>query len=126
MEELWNSPRIRPGTASGVVFEDKIYSLHRGGVLNIFNVSDGEPAGKVRVGGSYWATPVVAGKHMYFFTQDGTLRVVELSADPKVVHEHKFENEVFLGSPAISNNAMYFRSDKSIWKVSDKKSGPST
>ena len=100
-------------------------AIHSGGVLNIFNSSDGEPIGKVRVGGTHWATPVVAGEHMYFFAQDGTAKVVELSDEPKVVHEHKFDDEVFLGSPAISNGALYFRSDKSIWKVSDK-SGPKT
>ena len=125
VEEIWSSPRIKPGSASGIVYQDKVMALHRGGVLNIFNLSDGEPAGKVRVGGSHWATPVVAGEHMYFFAQDGTAKVVELSDEPKVVHEHKFEDEVFLGSPAISNGALYFRSDKSIWKVSDK-SGPTT
>ncbi len=124
-EKIWNSPRIKPGSASGIVYKDKVMAVHGGGVLNIFNLSDGEPAGKVRVGGSHWATPVVAGEHMYFFAQDGTAKVVELSDEPKVVHEHKFEDEVFLGSPAVSNGALYFRSDKSIWKVSDK-SGPTT
>ena len=125
VEQIWNSPRIQPGSASGVVHDGKIMTLNRAGVLNLFNISDGEPAGKVRIGGTHWATPVVAGSHMYFFTQQGKAIVVELGDEPKVVHEHEFEGEVFLGSPAVSNNALYFRSDKSIWKIADK-SGPSS
>ena len=125
VEKMWTSSRIKPGSASGVVYKGKVMALHRGGVLNMFSLSDGEPIGKVRVGGSHWATPVVAGEHMYFFAQDGTAKVVSLADDPKVVHEHKFEGEVFLGSPAISDGALFFRSDKSIWKVSNS-NGPTT
>ena len=125
VQQLWNSEQIQPGSASGVVHDGKIMTLNRAGVLNMYSISDGKPAAKVRVGGSYWATPVVAGNHMYFFDQHGNARVVELGDDPKLVHEYKFEDEVFLGSPAVSNNALYFRSNKSIWKIAEK-SGPST
>ena len=57
---------------------------------------------------------------MYFFAQAGQAYVVELGANgenPKVVHEHTFEDEVFLGSPAVANDAMFVRSDRFLWKI---------
>ena len=39
----------------------------------------------------------------------------------EVVHEHVFEGEVFLGSPAISDNALFVRSDKFVWKIASEK-----
>ena len=95
------------------------------GVLASYDLTNGEQIAKARVGGNYWSTPVIAGQHMYMFAQDGTGYVVDLNDEMKVVHKHQFMDEVMLGSPAIAGGAMYIRSDKSIWKITDK-SGPAS
>ena len=117
LETKWNSSRIAPGTASAVVSDDKIYALTRAGVLNANSAESGEQIWQLRVGGSHWATPLLVDGHMYFFNQDGKARVVKLGEEPEIVHEHDF-GETFLGSPAVSNGAMYIRSDKHLWKIS--------
>ncbi len=117
-DPVWNGSQARPGSASGVVHRGKMFTLNRAGVLNSFDLDTGEALEKVRVGGTYWSTPAIAGNHMYFFTQDGIARVVDLE-HMEVIHEHKFEDEVFLGSPAISNGAMFIRSDKYLWKIAN-------
>ena len=103
---------------STVVHKDKLFTLNRAAVLSAFNTSDGSEAGQARVGGRYWATPTVAGSNMYFFDQTGKASVVDLEK-MEVVHKHTFEGEVFLGSPAIANNAMFVRSDKFLYKFSE-------
>lgn len=118
----WNSKQIRPNSMSSVVHDNKIYTLNRAGALSVYNSIDGAELGKVRVikDSQNWATPVVADNHMYFFAQGGQAYVVNLKSDtgsPVVVHEHTFEGEMFLGSPAIANDAMYVRSHKSLWKI---------
>jgi len=37
----------------------------------------------------------------------------------EIIHEQKFEDGVFLGSPAISNGAMFIRSDNYLWKIAN-------
>lgn len=117
----WNSGKIKPSSMSSVIDNNKLYILNRSGVLTAFNAADGSEQEKLRViKGGNWSTPVIASGHMYFFSQGGTAYVVKLGEEgqaPKVVHEHTFEDEVFLGSPAISNNAMFVRSDKHLWKI---------
>ncbi len=121
----WNNPKLRPSSMSTILAGEKLLTLNRAGALLMYNRADGSEAGKGRaIKGSNWATPVVADNHMYCFTQNGEAFVVKLPEDedeaPEVVHQHEFEGEVFLGSPAISKNALYFRSDKFLWKVAEK------
>lgn len=116
----WNSPQIRPSSMSTVVYNEKLYTLSRRGVLASFSMADGGKQDEIRViqNDSVWATPVVAGGHMYFFAQGGKAYVVKLDGDkPKVVHNHKFEDEVFLGSPAVGNDALYVKSDRYLYKI---------
>ncbi len=122
--ELWSSEQVRLSTSSSVIQDDRLYTMNRG-VIASFNAETGEPLSKLRVGGNYWSTPVIAGDHMYMFSQDGTGYVVKLGDELEVVHKHDFGDEVMLGSPAISDGAMFIRSDKSIWKIMDSR-GPAT
>ena len=117
-EKVWTGSRVTTSTSSGVVFQDQLFTLGRGGVLKSFKLADGEPVGSLRVGGNYWATPAVAGTHMYFFSQEGVARVVDLEK-MELVHEHEFKDEAFLGSPAISGNAMFVRSDRFLYKIAE-------
>lgn len=123
LTEEWNSAKLRPSSMSSVVHGDRIYALNRAGVLSAFSAIDGTEQEKIRVikGGSAWATPVVANGHMYFFAQGGQSYVVRLGSAPgeksEVVSEHTFDGEVFLGSPAVANDAMFVRSDKYLWKI---------
>ena len=118
--EKWNNERLRAGSPSYQVTGDLIYTCNSKGILTTYDRNTGTQLGKVRVEGSYWATPVIADGHMYCFGQDGVMRIVELSEEPKVVHKHTFEKEVFLGSPAVSQNSLFVRSNNFLWKFSEK------
>ena len=124
LTEEWNSAKIRPSSMSSVIHDGKIYALNRAGVLSSFRATDGAEQDKLRVikGSSAWATPVVSNGHMYIFAQGGQSYVVKLGGSgekPEVVHEHTFEGEVFLGSPAIAADAMFIRSDNFLWKIAN-------
>ena len=118
LEQVYGGQQVAPRSMSTVVNGDKMYTINGAGVLNQYSTTDGTPEKRVRVGGSgdYWATPVIARDHMYFFTQKGVARVVDLK-EMEVVHKHQFEDEVFLGSPAVSEDAMFIRSDRFLWKI---------
>ena len=122
-EKAWNSSQIRPSSVSSVIHDGQVIALNGTGVLTMFNAQDGTPGTKLRVSSprANWATPFIAGDHMYLFTQNGKAHVVKLGEKPEVVHEHNFgDEEVFLGSPAVANNALYVRSDKYLWKIAEQ------
>ena len=85
------------------------------------NADSGDEVWKTRVGGQHWTTPLLANDHLYFFDQNGVASVVNVGGefeDPskRVVHTHTFEDEIFLGSPAASDGAIFMRSDKNLYK----------
>ena len=119
LSELWKSPQMRPSNASYVCDDTTIYTLNRGGVVAAWELQTGKAGWKARVGGSYWATPVLSSGFLFFFNQDGEANVVDTKDEGKVVSKCKFEG-AFLASPAISDNAIYVRTDSQLMKIAKK------
>ena len=115
-EILWDSIRMRPGASSLIVYDGRVYAMS-GAILKCADAATGELQWQLRLKGRHWATPVVAGDHMYCINYDGEARVVKLSgAKGEIVGESNF-GELIHASPAIAGNAMYVRSDKHLWKI---------
>ncbi|MEQ8788452.1 MAG: PQQ-binding-like beta-propeller repeat protein [Pirellulaceae bacterium] len=117
-ELAWDEGRLQPGSASPVVYDDRVFTLN-GGVLSCGNIDDGEVLWKLRVGGKHWATPVVAGGHMYLANQDGDVRVVKLGEEGEIVSDGKL-GEGVQGSPAIAGDALFIRTNEHLWKFESK------
>ncbi|MFT5303880.1 MAG: outer membrane protein assembly factor BamB, partial [Mariniblastus sp.] len=81
LQQEWNSGKLRPASMSSIVHGDNIFTLNRAGALMTYSAADGTEKNKVRVisGSGNWATPVVAGNHMYVFAQNGQAYVVDLA-----------------------------------------------
>ena len=123
LEQQWNTPRMRPASMSTIVADGKLYTLNKTGVVTTYNATDGKEISAARaIKGSNWATPVLVNGYLYSFTQNGGSFVIKLPSDvsdeAEVVSQHEFTDEVFLGSPAVSKNALFFRSDNALWKMS--------
>jgi outer membrane protein assembly factor BamB len=114
----WASNRLGPGSASPIVYEGRIYTLTRGGILKCGDAATGEEIwDPVRLGGTHWATPVIAGDYLYCINYDGQTKVVALGGEQgKVVATNEF-GESIQGSPAVAGNALFVRSDAHLWKI---------
>ncbi len=113
----WESSRISPSSASLLVSSYGLLGLNRS--ILVCCDEEGERKWNTRLedAGQIWATPVIAGKHLYAFGMSGKCFVVELGADSaEVIAECELGSEV-LGSPAVSGSAMYVRSVDALWKV---------
>jgi outer membrane protein assembly factor BamB len=116
----WESTKLGPGSPSPVVAGDKVYTLSRNGVLNCGAVATGKLLWQHRTNGSnFWATPIIAGDYAYCVNQEGTATVVKLGDKPESVSKTDF-GERILGTPAIADGGLIFRSDKHLWKIGAK------
>ncbi|WP_425615900.1 PQQ-binding-like beta-propeller repeat protein [Anatilimnocola sp. NA78] len=113
----WESSRLSPGNSSPVIVGDQVYILARAGVLACGDIKTGDVHWQHRLAGTFWATPVVAGEHLYCVNQDGKCFVVKLGtekpADPPVSEL----GEQVLSSPALSDNGLFIRTEKHLWKI---------
>jgi outer membrane protein assembly factor BamB len=119
LDQIWNMQQLRPSNSSYVCDENLIYTINSAGVVSTTDLQTGEPGWKARVGGKYWSTPVLSGGYLFFFDQAGEVHVVDTKNNGKVVSECKFEGG-FLASPAISENAIYIRTDGQLMKIAEK------
>ncbi len=116
---VWQESKLQPGSPSPVVVDDQIFVINRSGVLTCGSTASKEVKWKVRLGGRFWATPVLVGKHLYCINADGKSFVVSLNEDGskgEIVGENEFGEEI-LGSPAVADDGLFVRSHAHLWKI---------
>lgn len=119
-EIVWQEGTLRPGTASPVAAGDKLLVLNKAGVLNAARLKDGERLWKTRLEGPFSGSPVVAGDFLYVAAErNGLLQSVDLRGEEGKVTGSIALGETILGTPAISGNALFVRSDGHLWKISE-------
>ncbi|HPP53350.1 MAG TPA: hypothetical protein PK777_10395, partial [Thermoguttaceae bacterium] len=69
-----------------------------------------------------WATPVISGNYLYAVSHGGLVQVVELPEPGaekekigRIVHTCRLDQGI-LATPALADGAIYFRSDRWLWK----------
>ena len=119
-EMVWRTESINPGTGSPLVYKDSLYVVANGGVLNRVDPKDGTKTWQTRLKGSFSGSAVAAGDHLYAFNEEGLGQVVALKPDSgEVTHTYAL-GETVLCTPAISDGALYVRSDGHLWKIAAK------
>jgi outer membrane protein assembly factor BamB len=117
-KQLWRSNQLKPGTPSPTVVGEKLFSLNDGGVLSCGNAATGDRLWQLRLKGPFSASPVVAGNFVYCVSEKGLVQVVDpAKPEGEVVSELEL-GETILSTPSIANGAIYFRSDRRLWKIS--------
>ena len=117
--EAWNANPLAPRAISPVVSGDRIYSVNSAGVLICGDVADGSAVWRLRLEGKFWASPVLSGNHLYLVNDKGMAQVVDISNRGQVVFRYDF-GERIQATPAAAGDALYFRSDRHMWKIGRK------
>jgi len=119
-EIVWQEGGLNPGTSSLVVHKDKVYLISDAGVLSCADAKTGKREYQSRLPkGHCSGSPVISGDHLYIFNEEGNGIVVDLNNKGKIVHQHSFGQSI-LCTAAISDGALYVRSDKTLWKIAAK------
>ncbi len=111
------SSRLNPNSASLLASSLGVIGLNRSILVCVD--AEGERRWNTRLedAGTIWATPVVAGEHLYAFGMGGKCYTVKLGEDSgDVIAESDLGAEV-LGSPAINDGALFVRSVDALWKI---------
>ena len=115
--QLWRNEKLNPGTASPLVLGDHLYVVNGAGVLIKASVKNGDELWKLRMKGPFSGSPVAAGKRLYIVNERGIFQVIDPEApEGKVTQEIELK-ETVLTTPAISDGAIYVRSDAKLWKL---------
>jgi len=116
----WESNRLAPGNSSPVIVGEQIYILNSAGVLTCGDAKSGDVLWQQRLAGKFWATPVVAGEYIYCINDAGKCFVMKLGAEKPAEPLSGELGEAVLASPAVSNGALFVRTEKHLWKIADQ------
>lgn len=117
VSQLWRAEGLKPGTGSPLVIGDSIYVLNGSGVLIKAAISNGDEAWKLRLKGPFSGSPVAAGQYIYIASERGDFQVVDTTAkEGAIIHTVELKDTI-LSTPAISDGALFVRSDKKLWKL---------
>jgi len=116
-EIRWRKDQLRPGTASPLAYQGKVYTVNSAGVLTAADAKNGEMAWRLRLKGSFSGSPIAAGGLLYFINEAGLVQIVRPGdKEGEVASEHDLK-ETILCTPAIAGGALYVRSDGKLWKI---------
>lgn len=116
-EVVWRAGRLSPSVASPLAYEGKVYTVNRAGVLNCADAKTGKLQWQLRLRGPFSSTPLAADGHLYFFNEKGRAMVVKVRGVRRgQIVSQKELGETILCTPAISDGALYVRSDRHLWK----------
>lgn len=73
----WRSRKAACHYVSPVATDGRVYFVNNAGVVHCLDAATGETLFAERTAGMCWATPVVAGGHVYLFTKDGQTTVLK-------------------------------------------------
>lgn len=118
-ESSWETTRITPNSASLVATDAGVIGLNRSVLVCCDDQGKRRWNARLEDAGQIWATPVVAGNRLYIFSMTGKCFTVEFDeSKATVLAESELGTEV-LGTPAISNGALFVRSVDALWKISN-------
>ena len=106
---VWSHRKGSPEIPSPLIIDNLLYMVNEGGVVTCLDAKNGETVWKDRVSGNYWASPLHADGKIYFFNIDGSVPVISVGQNFKLLANNRFETE-FVASGAIAGNKLILRS----------------
>jgi outer membrane protein assembly factor BamB len=113
----WRAQRAVPNVPSPLVAGGLIYVVRNGGVAGIYDAATGAVKKEFRLPGAlgdYYASPVAAGKLVYFASMEGKITVLEAGAEGRIVNTIPMEEEIF-ATPAIVGDSLFVRTQGGLY-----------
>jgi len=112
----WKSRDAVSHSPSPIIVGDDIYMVSDRGVASCRDARTGKLIWKNRLGGSYSASPIFADGHLYFQNEQGDGVVIKPGKTFDVLARNSI-GEPTLASYAVSDGALYVRSETHLYRI---------
>jgi outer membrane protein assembly factor BamB len=114
----WKFRGAVPDTPSPIIVDGRVYLVSDSGVGTVVDLQTGELVSKFRLGGNYSASPLYAGKWLYFCDEEGHTKLVEPNDKPRVIASNRLDGSL-KASPAVLEHAIILRTDKALYRIEE-------
>lgn len=115
---LWSHEKGAPSTPSMLAVENLLFFVSDHGVASCVDASTGEPLWTKRLGGDFSASPVFAEGRIYFQNEAGVTYVVQAAPTFQLLATNDLQERT-LASPAITDGAIFLRSESHLWRIGE-------
>ncbi|HEV2946795.1 MAG TPA: PQQ-binding-like beta-propeller repeat protein [Gemmataceae bacterium] len=113
---LWTHDKGVPARSSFLLVDDLLFMVSDNGVVSCLEAKSGKEVWQQRVGGTYYASPIYAEGHLYFFDDGGDSHVLEAGREPKVL-AHNHLDAGCMASPAVAGKALFLRTKTHLYRI---------
>ncbi len=114
---LWSIERTAPDAATPVIYGDLVYLVRANGVTLCVDPATGKKHWEERTAqGDNFASTVAGDNKVYILNTSGTCTVLEAGATFKKLAENKLPG-TFYATPAISDGALFLRSESVLYAI---------
>jgi outer membrane protein assembly factor BamB len=117
----WSIPRGGSYMHTMLLYRDRLYNIGWNGVVECFNPVSGEKIYREKIGSAdtFIASPVASDGNIYIISDFGVVYTVKAGDIFEVVAENDLK-DISMVVPALSDDAIYFRTQHSLIAVSGK------
>jgi ELWxxDGT repeat protein len=112
----WRLDRGGPYIPTGVLHGGRLYVLGDAGIVTCYNPADGETIWKGRLRGTFTASLVAAGDHIYAVDEQGTVYVLGAGDRFEIVAENDMQDRAF-ATPAIAGGELFLRTESRLYCI---------
>ncbi len=113
---VWKLDRGGPYIPTGVLYNQRLYVLNDAGVVTCYDPASGDVLWKGRLRGTFTASLVAAGNHVYAVDEQGTVYVLAAGDRFEIVAENDMQGRVF-STPAISGGELFLRTESHLYCI---------
>jgi len=116
----WTVKKAAPHTPSLLLVGDELYMVtDKTGILTCLDARTGRENWNQRIGGNYSASPLFADGKIYVQSEEGPAIVIKPGTKFNKLDDAGFKERT-LASYAVSDNALFIRTDKHLYRVQQK------
>jgi outer membrane protein assembly factor BamB len=109
-----------PSVPSFLLAGDLLYLIADDGIATCLEARSGKAAWQERLGGSYYASPLMADGRIYAVNTKGVTTVLEAGRQFKVLSTNALGGDRVWASPAVYDKALFLRTETHLYRIEEE------
>lgn len=113
----WVREKLNPRFAMPVYHDGLIFQVTDIGIASCIDAETGEELWKKRIPGEYRGSPIIAGDHLYFFSEQGRGTILKAARQFEEVAVNEVPEMGTTACPAVADGAIFVRGKTHLYKI---------